>query len=47
MNWAQQNMSHPIKEDTTNHFHIFIGDIAPEINDEALAHHFSIFGSMS
>ncbi|RCI01915.1 hypothetical protein CU098_011493 [Rhizopus stolonifer] len=45
-NWAQQS-NHQAKEDTANHFHIFVGDIAPEITDEALYQVFSVFGSMS
>ncbi|KAI8976001.1 hypothetical protein BDB01DRAFT_804989 [Pilobolus umbonatus] len=45
-NWAQQN-AQVVKEDTANHFHIFVGDIAPEINDDALSQTFSVFGSMS
>ncbi|KAG0345690.1 hypothetical protein BG004_003285 [Podila humilis] len=35
------------KEDTATHYHIFIGDISPEINDEALSNAFSVFGSMT
>lgn len=47
-NWTQQSQPTSIaKEDTTNHFHIFVGDIAPEINDEGLIQAFSVFNSMS
>ncbi|KAG0024396.1 hypothetical protein BGZ80_003402 [Entomortierella chlamydospora] len=35
------------KEDTASHYHIFIGDLSPEINDEALNKAFSVFGSMT
>ncbi|KAF9897531.1 hypothetical protein BX616_005446 [Lobosporangium transversale] len=35
------------KEDTTTHYHIFIGDLSPEINDEMLSNTFSVFGSMT
>ncbi|KFH67627.1 hypothetical protein MVEG_06359 [Podila verticillata NRRL 6337] len=35
------------KEDTATHYHIFIGDISPEINDEALSSAFSVFGTMT
>ncbi|KAG0311838.1 hypothetical protein BGZ99_009881 [Dissophora globulifera] len=35
------------KEDTAAHYHIFIGDLSPEINDEALSTAFSAFGSMT
>ncbi|KAL7314775.1 hypothetical protein PS15m_006302 [Mucor circinelloides] len=45
-NWAQQSNT-VAKEDTANHFHVFVGDIAPEITDEALVQAFSVFGSMS
>ncbi|OAD02041.1 hypothetical protein MUCCIDRAFT_13121, partial [Mucor lusitanicus CBS 277.49] len=45
-NWAQQS-NNVAKEDTANHFHVFVGDIAPEITDEALVQAFSVFGSMS
>ncbi|KAI9468262.1 MAG: hypothetical protein EXX96DRAFT_492996 [Benjaminiella poitrasii] len=45
VNWAQQ--SNATKEDTSHHFHIFVGDLAPEIADESLVQAFSIFGSMS
>ncbi|KAI7905184.1 uncharacterized protein BX663DRAFT_502050 [Cokeromyces recurvatus] len=45
VNWAQQSNTN--KEDTSNHFHVFIGDLAPEITDEALVQAFSVFGSMS
>lgn len=29
------------------HYHIFIGDISPEINDEALSKAFGVFGTMT
>ncbi|KAJ3209278.1 hypothetical protein HDU67_006293 [Dinochytrium kinnereticum] len=35
------------KEDFTTHFHIFVGDLSPEVNDQVLAKAFSVFGSMS
>lgn len=47
-NWAQQaNNNSATKEDTASHFHVFVGDIAPEITDEALVQAFSVFGTMS
>ncbi|KAG0840839.1 hypothetical protein G6F57_004885 [Rhizopus arrhizus] len=51
-NWAQPSatISPPLqmtKEDTTNHFHVFVGDLAAEINDEKLSQAFSEFGTMS
>jgi nucleolysin TIA-1/TIAR len=45
VNWAFQGQQH--KEDTTNHYHIFVGDLSPEVNDETLGKAFSAFGSMS
>lgn len=44
-NWAYQN-STP-KEDLTNHFHLFVGDLAPEVNDQILAKAFSAFPTLS
>lgn len=29
------------------HYHIFIGDLSPEINDEALGNAFIVFGNMT
>jgi nucleolysin TIA-1/TIAR len=46
-NWAQQANNSVTKEDTATHFHVFVGDIAPEITDEALVQAFSAFGTMS
>lgn len=46
-NWAQQANNQTQKEDTASHFHVFVGDIAAEITDEALVQAFSVFGSMS
>ncbi|KAI8341689.1 hypothetical protein BC941DRAFT_449076 [Chlamydoabsidia padenii] len=45
VNWAQPNT--PIKEDTSNHYHVFVGDLAPEITDDMLVKAFSAFGTMS
>ncbi|CAG8465112.1 8761_t:CDS:10, partial [Paraglomus brasilianum] len=46
VNWAFQGQQQH-KEDTSNHYHIFVGDLSPEVNDEVLAKAFSAFGSMS
>ncbi|CAG8556883.1 10967_t:CDS:10 [Ambispora gerdemannii] len=46
VNWAFQGQQGH-KEDTSNHYHIFVGDLSPEVNDEVLAKAFSAFGSMS
>ncbi|ORZ19704.1 hypothetical protein BCR42DRAFT_371416 [Absidia repens] len=45
VNWAQTGSA--AKEDTSNHFHVFVGDLAPEITDEMLVKAFSAFGTMS
>ncbi|EXJ84275.1 hypothetical protein A1O3_04942 [Capronia epimyces CBS 606.96] len=46
VNWAyQSNASN--KEDTSNHFHVFVGDLSNEVNDEVLLQAFSVFGSVS
>ncbi|GMG38094.1 unnamed protein product [Aspergillus oryzae] len=46
VNWAYQSNS-TNKEDTSNHFHIFVGDLSNEVNDEILQQAFSAFGSVS
>ncbi|KAI1812029.1 hypothetical protein GGS20DRAFT_587881 [Poronia punctata] len=46
VNWAyQSNTSN--KEDTSSHFHIFVGDLSNEVNDEVLMQAFSAFGTIS
>jgi len=46
VNWAYQSNSNN-KEDTSSHFHIFVGDLSNEVNDEILLQAFSTFGSVS
>ncbi|MCJ1375162.1 hypothetical protein MMC20_006396 [Loxospora ochrophaea] len=46
VNWAYQSNTGN-KEDTSNHFHIFVGDLSNEVNDEVLLQAFSAFGSVS
>ena len=46
MNWAYQSNT-TSKEDTSNHFHVFVGDLSNEVNDEVLLQAFSVFGSVS
>ncbi|KAF4304140.1 E3 ubiquitin-protein ligase pub1 [Botryosphaeria dothidea] len=46
VNWAYQSNNQP-KEDTSNHFHIFVGDLSNEVNDEVLLQAFSAFGAVS
>jgi len=45
VNWAYQGTQN--KEDTAGHFHVFVGDLSPEVNDAVLQKAFSAFGSMS
>jgi len=44
VNWAFANGQ---KEDTTNHHHIFVGDLSVEVDDKALYAAFAPFGSIS
>ncbi|OCF37765.1 nucleolysin TIA-1/TIAR [Kwoniella heveanensis CBS 569] len=44
VNWAHQGGN---KEDTQHHYHVFVGDLSPEVNDEVLGKAFGAFGSMS
>jgi nucleolysin TIA-1/TIAR len=46
VNWAYQS-NNTSKEDTSNHFHIFVGDLSNEVNDEVLLQAFSAFGMVS
>ncbi|KEF53442.1 uncharacterized protein A1O9_10417 [Exophiala aquamarina CBS 119918] len=46
VNWAYQSNTIS-KEDTSNHFHIFVGDLSNEVNDEVMSQAFSAFGSVS
>lgn len=46
VNWAYQS-NNANKEDTSSHFHIFVGDLSNEVNDEILLQAFSAFGSVS
>jgi len=42
-NWAYQNQQ--AKEDLTNHCHVFVGDLSPEVTDSVLQKTFEAFGS--
>jgi nucleolysin TIA-1/TIAR len=44
VNWAFASGQ---KEDTSSHFHIFVGDLSPEIDDRALYNAFAAFGTIS
>lgn len=45
VNWAYQGQQQ--KEDISGHYHVFVGDLSPEVNDEALNKAFGAFGSLS
>ncbi|KAI8974995.1 hypothetical protein BDB01DRAFT_805635 [Pilobolus umbonatus] len=48
VNWAQQgqqNTNH-VREENPNQFQVFVGDLAPEVNDDNLASAFGIFGTL-
>ncbi|KAJ1337739.1 nucleolysin TIA-1/TIAR [Microdochium nivale] len=46
VNWAYQSNT-TNKEDTSGHFHIFVGDLSNEVNDEILLQAFCAFGTIS
>lgn len=46
VNWAYQN-NNMAREDTSNHYHIFVGDLSNDVNDEVLLQAFSVFGTVS
>jgi len=45
VNWAYQGQQN--KEDTSGHYHVFVGDLSPEVNDEILGKAFAAFGTLS
>ncbi|CAF4425457.1 unnamed protein product, partial [Adineta steineri] len=47
VNWATTSTSGTVKVDTSKHFHIFVGDLAPEIDQNAIREAFSPFGEIS
>ncbi|KAI9671422.1 MAG: hypothetical protein M1831_004331 [Alyxoria varia] len=46
VNYAYQSNS-ATKEDTSNHYHIFVGDLSNEVNDEVLQQAFQSYGHVS
>ncbi|EFA06678.1 nucleolysin TIAR [Tribolium castaneum] len=46
VNWATSPGNQP-KQDTSNHHHIFVGDLSPEIETETLREAFAPFGEIS
>ncbi|CAF1182180.1 unnamed protein product [Rotaria sordida] len=47
VNWATTSAGGISKIDTSKHFHIFVGDLAPEVDQNALREAFSPFGEIS
>ncbi|XP_070550219.1 nucleolysin TIAR-like [Ptychodera flava] len=45
VNWATTPSS--MKKDTSNHYHVFVGDLVPEVETEDLKNAFSAFGEIS
>lgn len=46
VNWASSPGNQP-KQDTSNHYHIFVGDLSPEIETQTLREAFAPFGEIS
>lgn len=46
VNWATSSGNQP-KLDTSNHYHIFVGDLSPEIETQTLREAFAPFGEIS
>ncbi|CAH0395768.1 unnamed protein product [Bemisia tabaci] len=46
VNWATSPGNQP-KQDTSNHYHIFVGDLSPEIETQTLKDAFAPFGEIS
>ena len=46
VNWATSPGNQP-KQDTSNHHHIFVGDLSPEIETQTLKEAFAPFGEIS
>jgi len=52
VNWAHQNNKQPQeagsgREDLSQHFHVFVGDLSPEVTDEIMRKAFAPFGSLT
>ncbi|KAJ2072109.1 E3 ubiquitin-protein ligase pub1 [Coemansia sp. S155-1] len=46
INWAFTSAGQ-VHEDTNSHFHIFVGDLSAEVNDQVLAKAFAVFPTVS
>ncbi|CAF0927736.1 unnamed protein product [Brachionus calyciflorus] len=47
VNWATTSGAHQTKVDSSKHYHIFVGDLAPDIDQQTLRDAFSPFGEIS
>ena len=49
VDWAtgHSNKNKTVKVDTTKHFHVYVGELSPEIDEEALREAFKPFGEIS
>merc|ERR1712002_347515 len=47
VNWATTPGGNQVKQDTSNHFHIFVGDLSPDIETHQLREAFLPFGTLS
>jgi nucleolysin TIA-1/TIAR len=45
VNWAYQGQAS--REDTQHHYHVFVGDLSPDVNDDVLGKAFIQFASLS
>ncbi|CAJ0561460.1 unnamed protein product, partial [Mesorhabditis spiculigera] len=47
VNWATEPGQQQVKVDTSRHFHVFVGDLSPEIDNKVLKEAFIPFGEVS
>lgn len=47
VNWAVEPGQQTVKIDTSKHFHVFVGDLSPEVDNKALKEAFVPFGEVS
>ena len=49
MNWATASAGQTTgaKVDTSKHFHVFVGDLSPEVDNKALKDAFQQYGEIS
>lgn len=47
INWAYMSQKDPSKEDTSNHFHVFVGDLSQTTTDDSLFQAFAHCGDCS